>query len=170
MNIPSTQMGMRKQRGMALIVGLLILGVVALVSVSAMRGSTTQEQMAANNQNQILTFQAAESAIRTVIGEVAGVVDRPAGENQNVFSQAIALGAATPNPPTRTLTNLGSGAESIATVTYGGTAPSPGFSLDVSAGSVVAHQFTITSVGSIDSTGAEATHIQGVERAGPSAL
>lgn len=159
----------QNQDGMALVVGLMLMGVIALVSVAAMRGTRTQEQMAANNQNQVITFQAAESAIRSVIGEIAGVVDRPAGESQNVFSQSITAGEGSATPPTRSFIDGTQGAQSTATVNYAGTAPSPGFSLDVSAGAVVAHQFQITSVGTVDATGATSTHIQGVERAGPSA-
>lgn len=57
----------KQQSGMALLFVLVILLVVVMVGVSAMRGSLFHETMAFNSQAEDLTFQAAESAISSVL-------------------------------------------------------------------------------------------------------
>jgi len=52
-----------KQKGVTLVIGLLMLLVITIVGVTAMSGTTTNERMTANHQFQSLSFQAAESAI-----------------------------------------------------------------------------------------------------------
>lgn len=59
----------KQQAGMALVVVLIVLLVVAMVGVSAMRGSLFHERMAYNSQAEDLTFQAAETSIQSVIGQ-----------------------------------------------------------------------------------------------------
>ena len=56
----------QKQKGVVLVVGLLMLLVITMVGVTAMSGTTTNERMTANHQFQTLSFQAAESAINDV--------------------------------------------------------------------------------------------------------
>lgn len=52
------------QRGVTLIVGLLIVLLMGMLSLAAMRGSGLQESMAGNMRDKSLAFQAAESALR----------------------------------------------------------------------------------------------------------
>lgn len=52
-----------KQQGMALVMGLIILLVMTLISVTAMRSTLMQERMAGAFQGQQAAFQAAESAL-----------------------------------------------------------------------------------------------------------
>ena len=59
----------KQQAGMALFVVLIVLLIVAMVGVSAMRGSLFHERMAFNSQAEDLTFQAAETAINSVIAQ-----------------------------------------------------------------------------------------------------
>lgn len=54
----------RSQRGVALIVALILLVVMTLLGLSAMRSVTLEEKMAANTYDRSLSFQAAESALR----------------------------------------------------------------------------------------------------------
>lgn len=56
----------RKQNGVVLVIGLLMLLVITMVGVTAMSGTTSNERMTANHQFQTLSFQAAESAIHDV--------------------------------------------------------------------------------------------------------
>jgi len=53
-----------RQRGVALVVSLLLLIVVALVGLASIRGTTMQQKMATNSYDREQAFQAAEAAIR----------------------------------------------------------------------------------------------------------
>jgi Tfp pilus assembly protein PilX len=53
-----------RQRGAALVVGLVLLVVITLVGVGAMQTTTLQEKMAGNLRDSNLSFQAAEAALR----------------------------------------------------------------------------------------------------------
>ena len=52
------------QEGFVLIVGLVILGLLTMLALSAMRDTTMQEKMAGASRDSGLAFQAAESALR----------------------------------------------------------------------------------------------------------
>jgi len=56
------------QRGMVLIVGLIMVLLMAMVGVAAIRGSNLQELMAGNMKDRNQAFQAAEAALR--MGEI----------------------------------------------------------------------------------------------------
>ncbi|NOZ37983.1 MAG: hypothetical protein GXP11_07945 [Gammaproteobacteria bacterium] len=62
-----TVTGIKKQRGIVLVVALLILVVMTVLSVSMLSSTTLEERMASNLQSQNATFQAAESCIRTAL-------------------------------------------------------------------------------------------------------
>ncbi len=86
------KISIRKQQGVVLVVGLLMLLIITIVGVTAMSDTTMNERMTANHQFQTLSFQAAESAIHdnfnvpSVVPSVMAVnwfVD-PAPTNYNV--------------------------------------------------------------------------------------
>ncbi len=52
------------QRGMALLVGLIMLSVITLIGVTAMQSTILEEKMASNLQDRQIALQAAESAAR----------------------------------------------------------------------------------------------------------
>jgi len=54
---------MNKQNGSALIISLLMLLVMTLLGISSMSTSTLEEKMAANDRNQKVVFQSAESTL-----------------------------------------------------------------------------------------------------------
>lgn len=54
----------RKQQGAALFIALIVLIILALIGVTGMQATTQEEKMAGNMRDQILAFQAAESALR----------------------------------------------------------------------------------------------------------
>lgn len=60
-----------RQQGMALVMGLIILLVMTLISISAMRSTLMQERMSGAFQGQQLAFQAAEAALRQAERELA---------------------------------------------------------------------------------------------------
>ena len=53
-----------RQKGAALVVGLILLVVITLIGVSAMQSTTLQEKMAGNLRDSNLSFQAAEVGLR----------------------------------------------------------------------------------------------------------
>jgi len=56
-----------KQQGIVLVVALLILVVMTILGVSMLGTSALEERMASNIQSQNITFQAAESCIRSTL-------------------------------------------------------------------------------------------------------
>lgn len=59
----------RRQRGVALVVALLLLLVITIVGLAAVRSTTMQQKMTSNFLDRQIAFQAAEAALRQ--GEVA---------------------------------------------------------------------------------------------------
>jgi Tfp pilus assembly protein PilX len=60
----SSRVGGRAQQGVALIVALVMLVIIALMSVSVIRGSLTSDLIANNARSQSLAQQSAELALR----------------------------------------------------------------------------------------------------------
>jgi type IV pilus assembly protein PilX len=56
--------GNQQQKGIALIVSLIILLLLTIIMVSALRVTTLEEKMSGNSQDSNIAFQAAESALR----------------------------------------------------------------------------------------------------------
>jgi type IV pilus assembly protein PilX len=52
------------QRGIALIIGLVILAVLSMIGVAAFSISTQEERMAGNSRDRMVAFEAAEAALR----------------------------------------------------------------------------------------------------------
>jgi type IV pilus assembly protein PilX len=59
------------QRGIALIVGLVILAILSMIGVAAFTISTQEERMAGNSRDRMRAFEAAESALRLCENYVA---------------------------------------------------------------------------------------------------
>lgn len=59
------------QRGIALVVALLLLVVITLVGLAAVRGTIMQQKMAANLFDRQVAFQGAEAAIRAATARIA---------------------------------------------------------------------------------------------------
>jgi type IV pilus assembly protein PilX len=55
---------LRRQRGVALVVSLILLLVATIIGLAASRGTLLQERMSANSFDRSLAFQRAESALR----------------------------------------------------------------------------------------------------------
>ena len=60
-----------QQRGIALVVGLMMLVILAIISISAITTTTLDESMAGNMRDRELAFQAAESALRHAENQLA---------------------------------------------------------------------------------------------------
>jgi len=60
---------LRQQSGAALLVALSFLVVITLISLSAMRSSTTELRLASNNEEQIAALQVAQAAIDNAVSD-----------------------------------------------------------------------------------------------------
>lgn len=59
-----------RQRGVALVVALILLVVIALVGIAAVRGTIMQQKMAANMYDRQVAFQNAEAAMRAAVARI----------------------------------------------------------------------------------------------------
>ena len=71
MRSPPTYMPIR-QRGVALVVALVLLLVVTVIGLASMRGTSLQERMSANMFDRSLSFQRAEGALRAAEDAITG--------------------------------------------------------------------------------------------------
>jgi type IV pilus assembly protein PilX len=63
---------MAAQRGIALIIGLIILAVLSMIGVAAFSITTQEERMAGNSRDRMRAFEAAEAALRACENFVKG--------------------------------------------------------------------------------------------------
>jgi len=66
--------GLQQQRGAALLVALSFLVVITLISISAMRSSTTELRLASNNEEQMAAAQVAQAAVDAAVNEADNFV------------------------------------------------------------------------------------------------
>ncbi|WP_206606540.1 pilus assembly PilX family protein [Steroidobacter cummioxidans] len=107
-NIPSQmRSGPATQRGVALVVALVLLLVATVIGLASVRGTNLQERMSANMYDRSLAFQRAESALRAAedaitgnwqISALGGVDCTAAGVVCNVMPDDTFTASATPNP------------------------------------------------------------------------
>lgn len=132
-----------RQRGAALVVGLVLLLILTLLAISGMNTATTELTMAGNAQYQVRAFQAAETGIEQIIA--AGNFN-PA-VNQVLTNQTLQ----NPDP------NLADDQYATVTRPRGNTMAPPGFSI----GEFTSEHFEIVSTGT-SQRNASATHTQGL--------
>ena len=60
---------LKKQKGAALVVGLVLLVVITVLAISGMNTATTELAMARNDQNYENAFQAAETGLETALSQ-----------------------------------------------------------------------------------------------------
>ena len=144
----SSAAAFRRERGAALIVGLVLMMVLTILGVSGMNMATLELTMAGNTQSQEAAFQAAETGI-----------DIPLATGNYT----------TVGPTTVPVTPLGDGSYSTRSVTSCVTTtpvPDVAFSMGTSSGSIQAFHFDIIAVG-IGPRGATDTHNQSFYVVGP---
>lgn len=81
---------LRRERGAALIVALVLLLLMTVLGVTAMRTTTLQERMAGNVRDSNLAFQAAEAGLRGGEQLLEGAVPPFTGSNGLLLAQADA--------------------------------------------------------------------------------
>lgn len=159
----------RNQHGAALIVGLLLLLVLTLISLSALKNTTRQQVMTTNSEISLQTFGAAESAIRDLLNEVNFLRASPDGSSY-VLRQAITNSEAGQAGPARQLNGIDE-MTITSSLTYMGTAPAPGSTLNLGTGQgFVMHQFMIdgrATMGETTDPLSRSWHQQGLAQLGP---
>ncbi len=133
----------RRQRGAALIIGLVLLMVLTVITVSGMRAATLEITMAGNVQFAQNAFQAAETGIERAMAAVELTTD----------DQIVAHDLPDSTDAAQTTTSWVGASANLS----GGTSLGAGFA---------AHHFEILSVGTA-SRGATSTHTQGFFVVGP---
>ena len=100
------------QQGVVLVIGLLMLLLITIIGVTAMSSTNSNERTAGNNQYATVSFQAAESAIKsmfsrpavepTIMDNADGTVDQTVTDT-NAFNVELNTSAASINVQTTTL-------------------------------------------------------------------
>lgn len=80
----------KAQRGVVLIVGLIMVLLISLIALAAIRGSGLQELMAGNVRDRNLAFQAAEAGLREAEARFAPGATRPQFDGSDIgFVEAL---------------------------------------------------------------------------------
>ena len=157
----------RRQQGVALLIGLIMLLVLTILGVTAIRTTTQQETMSAAVQQQTQTFQAAEAAIRAFMVQFCGggtCAQPPPDGGAQILARAIANSfQAQPPAPATQAPVVGSGLNANASLVYSRKIAAEGSSFNKSA----FYEFVITSTATQQNTGAQAQHTQGIRFIGP---
>jgi len=88
-----TRITAQRQKGVALVISLMLLTVITLLSLTAMRNANLDTRIAVNHQHKQLAFQAAENALTklTVLDptnvDAPGTLDGPPVTNPNWYQQ-----------------------------------------------------------------------------------
>ncbi|HYN77546.1 MAG TPA: PilX N-terminal domain-containing pilus assembly protein [Lamprocystis sp. (in: g-proteobacteria)] len=77
-----------RNRGAALIVGLIILAIMTILGLSAMRGTALEERMAGNLKESNEAFQAAEAALQAAISAIEANNKRPSTGGGQALAEA----------------------------------------------------------------------------------
>jgi type IV pilus assembly protein PilX len=82
----------RRQRGAALVVGLIFLAMLSLMGVAAYMVANQEERMSGNTRDRIRAFEAAESSLRDCESLLGGFGTLPTFNGTNGMHQAPAFG------------------------------------------------------------------------------
>jgi|GEM_PF-1699248 len=89
----SSTSGMYKsQRGVVLVIGLLLILIITLIAVAGLSNSAVQSKLSSNAQQKNDTFQAAESALSHAIIEIEGVPLGGIAGNSDALANAMERG------------------------------------------------------------------------------
>lgn len=139
-----------KQQGAALVVGLILLIVVTLVAISGIKSTSVQQSLAVGMQENMMTYQVADTLIRQVVNEVndtAPLADANGDgvpDNPHILVSAIMNNDVTIGQDVREIPLEGGedGLTADGELGYHGTTPNvPGYSI----GKYVGHLFQLDS-------------------------
>lgn len=134
-----------RQRGVALMVALIMITLVSILGLSAMRGAAIESQLASNSVLKELTFQSAESASDVVMAEASTL--------ENLICQPPIIERELPE------VNLHDEQRTTVDIEYSGFTNSIGFSLGSSVG---VRRFVISGNSEIAGVSTGTTISQGV--------
>ena len=167
----SRVVGARAQRGIALVVALILLLLITLVGLAAMRGTVMQQKMASNLYDRQIEFQNAEAAVRAATALVAntpsiiwhncqagGITCLPNPFNDSTLPksaihtvvQGTAAGDYTPSAaaasqPQYVVENMGNWVNQKTSTGFGSTANSRNYGVQGSSGTSVYYRITARS-------------------------
>ena len=144
----------RRQSGVALFVGLVMLILIAIISVAGIRSIVMEKNMATNNQYEMMVFQGAESAIEGVLAD------------DGAFVAAINTAIGDP-PPERSFTLNHDDNNFIITSSATISAGVPEVPVGFTLGDFVSYPFTVISSSAIASINAADTHVQTANKIAP---
>ncbi|MBI3772290.1 MAG: hypothetical protein HY272_06290 [Gammaproteobacteria bacterium] len=155
-----------KQKGVVLVISLMILLVLTIIGIASVSNATIEERMATNFHHTTQSFQKAETTISNVIN--AGTLGAPAYAQANdPLLQAANVGQGNPIGPIADAT-----VDPLAASTY--TVTFQGEQADACPGNPVTQEspficngYQVTSTASIANSGAATTHIQGLGHVEP---
>lgn len=87
------------QKGVALVVSMILLAVITLLSISAMRTTNLDTKIAVNHQFKELSFQAAESAFAILTGPAPNVLTPATATAANVDNTDYFTSTGVPDQP-----------------------------------------------------------------------
>ena len=92
MGTPNTTIGTRRsQRGMVLMISLLLLLVLTVIGLAATRTTTLDERTAVNQRDQDLAFQAAEAALRDGESQLKNASPHAIDDRDGYYDSAAAI-------------------------------------------------------------------------------
>ncbi len=140
-----------RERGVALMVALIMITLVSILGISSMRGAVIENQLANNSVLKELTFQSAESASDIVMAEASTL--------ENLICQPPIIDRVLPE------VNLHDEQETTVDIEYSGFTNSIGFSLGTTVG---VRRFVISGKSEISGVSTGTTISQGVVLVGAS--
>lgn len=112
---PVSIRGAASQRGIALVVALILLVVITLVGLAAVRGTIIQQKMASNMFDRQIAFQSAELAMRVAQSKLITQTGDVARNCQSASVTCLANPFDDPNAGAKTITVTGYEASDVAT-------------------------------------------------------
>jgi len=150
----------KRQQGAVLLVGLLILLLATMISVSALNNSNLQEKMASNAQNLNRAYQSAQGAIDHQVAAIQ------AGTTSMLSDAIVQAQSGSPTWPTTTFTLTGdSSVTTSLTIKYRGTTIATGGSLPSGEDTTQLPTtiFELDSTATMNSTNAASHLVQGIQ-------
>ncbi len=156
------------QKGIALVVSLVLLATMTIVGVATMSGSRLNEQIASNTQQKSIVFEAAESAIESVSNYLdlySAITSNPAAVGNNPAAVELPDSAVKLSDGYDTVkAGKGVDIDGVLSVQYCGEMQPIGTSLsaELDGGQITAVVVDINSRANIANSGARADHLRRV--------
>ncbi len=145
-----------RQRGAALVVGLILLMVLTVLAISTVRTASLELTMTGNAQFRQRAFQLAESGIAETLGAIDSRARPLPADCAEAFGSEVRLEPLAGSYATR--------------VCFVGSTPPLTSGSSLGSGKLREDHYEVTSTGRTDQRGARAQHVQGLSRLAPEGL